>query len=759
MFRRLPPLNPFAHLRLAPRARGEGGARVSRRVRGTLRAVGLLLFCLTSAASAAEPAPGPQPAPVSADELDRLVHTLQDDTARAQLVEQLRALIAAQRGAEKEKPAATALFGRLSQQIDALSGEILAGVAMVVDAPRLLGWARAQISDTAARRLWAEAAVAFGLIFGSAAIAEWIVRAILSRLLPRFPVRRRDALLIRALFALLGLVLSLLPILVFAATAYAALSLALEPVTPTRITLLMLVNATVETRLLLCVVRSILLPADAGAVFVSIDAETRNYLYIWVRRFAVWAIFGYAIPEAAWWLGIPGALYALMLKLVGLVLAALTVIFLLQNRVPIAAWISGEPADASGWGRIRRSLGEIWHVLAILYIAGIYVIYALHIEGGFLYVLRATVLSLIVVIAARVLVRFVQGLSRRGFSIKPELKAQFPTLEQRANRYVPILSGLISLVVYVFAGLTVLQAWNVGAFAWLGSDLGRRITGNALSIGMVLIIALALWEIFANTIERYLSAIDASDTPRRMRIRTLLPLLRTALLCVIIVLTTLVVLSHIGIDIAPLLAGAGVVGLAVGFGSQALVKDIITGLFILLEDQIAVGDFVDVGKDHRGFVEAITVRTIRMRDQSGIVHIVPFSEVTSVKNLTKDFSFAVARIGISYSEDIDRVVEILRQVGDELMQDETLQSFILNPFEYMGVDALADSSVVLLVRIRTVPGKHLLVGRAYNRLVKIAFDKHHVVSRDPTPITMVETPGAREDSSRLSDPTVQRRRA
>src|SRR6202011_3465515 len=112
--------------------------------------------------------------------------------------------------------------------------------------------------------------------------------------------------------------------------------------------------------------------------------------------------------------------------------------------------------------------------------------------------------------------------------------------------------------------------------------------------------------------------------------------------------------SHVGVDIPPLLAGAGVVGLAIGFGSQALVKDIITGLFILLEDQIAVGDIVDVGKDHKGVVEAITVRTIRMRDVSGTVHTVPFSEVTSVKNLSKDFSYAIARIAISYREDIDR---------------------------------------------------------------------------------------------------------
>jgi moderate conductance mechanosensitive channel len=716
----------------------------------------LLLWLVTALAPRLQAA---EPAPVSTDELERLVHTLQDDAAREKLIEQLRGLITAQRGAERGKPAGAAFFNDVTKEVEAFSGEILAGAAMVVDAPRLLDWASQQASDSAARRLWAEAAFTFTLIFGCAALAEWTLRAIIARLLPRLPVRRSDTRLVRACFALLGLVLAVLPIAAFAATAYAMLPVITEPLTRTRITLTVLVNATVQARLLLCVVRSLLLPTDPGTAFVPIDLETRNYLYIWVRRFTFWAIFGYAVPEAAWWLGIPGALYALLLKTVGLVLAVLAIIFLLQNRSNVAAWIAGEPAAASGWSRVRRTLGETWHLLAILYIIGAYLIYALHMEGGFTYVLRATLLSLILIVAARLLVSFVQRLSRRGFAIKPELKAQFPTLEQRANRYVPILTGLVSAIIYFLALLALLQAWNVAAFAWFGSDLGRRMTGHALSIGMVLVIALAIWEVSASGIERYLSAIDARDVPRRTRIRTLLPLLQTALLGVIIVVTSLMVLSHLGIDIAPLLAGAGVVGLAIGFGSQALVKDVITGLFILLEDQIAVGDIVDVGKDHKGVVEAITVRTIRMRDLSGTVHTVPFSEVTSVKNLSKEFSYAIARIAISYREDIDRVVEILRGVGDQLAQDEAVRPFILDPFEYMGVDALDESSVVLVVRIRTLPGKQLTVGRAFNRLVKIAFDEHGIVSRDPAPIVMLNAPAALDDSAALSDTTPRRRLA
>ena len=726
------------------------------------RAAFLLLFCvatlLPTAARADPPTPAAQPAPVSVDELERLLNTLQDDTARGKLVADLRALIAVQRGAAPEQPGGLAFFAQLSQQIDAFTGEILAGVAVIVDAPRLIGWARHQVSDPAARRLWIEAGFAFVLIFGAALIAERILRWFLVRLAPRLPTRRSDTRAVRALFALLGLVLDILPILAFAAVAYTTLSMALEPLTRAGITLSVLVNATVRARLVLCVVRNLLLPADSGAVFLALDAETRNYVYIWIRRFVLWAVLGYAVPEAAWWLGAPGAIYALMLNVVGLVIALLAIIFVLQNRALIAKWIAGT-STISGWGRIRRSLAEIWPVLAVIYISGIYLIYALRIHGGFAYVARATTLSLIVIVAAQVFARFIRELSRRGFAISPELKAQFPTLEQRANRYIPILTGLTAAIVYLLAALTVLQAWSVAAFAWLGSDLGRRVIGNVLSIGMELFVALALWEIFASAIERYLSGIDATGIPRQTRIRTLLPLLRTAIMSVLVVLTSLIILSHIGVDITPLLAGAGVVGVAIGFGSQALVKDIITGLFILMEDQIAIGDVVDVGRDRVGVVEAITVRTIRLRDQAGAVYTIPFSEVTTVKNLTRDFAYVVARIAISYSEDIDRVVEILRQVSEELMADEELRPLILDPFDYQGVDTLDAASVVLLVRIRTVPAKQAVVGRAFNRLVKMAFDEHGIASRDPTQIVILGTPAASEERAPSSEAAPKRRLA
>jgi small conductance mechanosensitive channel len=246
---------------------------------------------------------------------------------------------------------------------------------------------------------------------------------------------------------------------------------------------------------------------------------------------------------------------------------------------------------------------------------------------------------------------------------------------------------------------------------------------------------------------------------RSPRTRTLLPLLRTTMMIVLAVMVVLIVLSQIGVDIAPLLAGAGIVGLAIGFGSQALVKDIITGLFMLIEDTLAVGDVVDVGGDHAGVVEAITVRTIRLRDGAGAVHTVPFSSVTSVKNQTRDYAYYVIDVRVAYREDTDAVIVVLKQVAEELKSDPAYGWLMLAPLEVIGVDRFEPSAVVISIRIKTSPAQQWTVGREFNRRMKKAFDAkgismpstHHTLyfGADPgdqaSPIRVaVETPPQQE---------------
>jgi small conductance mechanosensitive channel len=700
-----------------------------------LRNFAVLAFLLLGPAPALAQNAAPAAQPASPAELQNLVATLQDDAARAKFIQQLQALIAAQQKESATKtPDAATLFGELSERLNALTGEILATAAVVIDAPRLIQWVQDQASDSYERARWLDAALKLGIIFGFALFAEWVVRTALLR--PRAIAAARPAKNVPAklAFMVLRAIFDALPIITFAGVAYAILPLT-QPRFATERVALIFIHANLWARILLAFARTFLLPMNFPR-FLGLNEETRTYLFIWTRRFVNWTLYGLAVGEGAWWFGVPGGVVAIILKSVALVLMILAVIFVLQNRVAIAQWMRGrtrhEDMEAGvgvgTWRLIRNRLADIWHVLAIVYIVGIWCVYALRIEGGFLYIVRATALSLVVIAAARIIVNLIRRASRRGFAIGADVRMRFPTLEARANRYLPILTAGAATIVYGLAFLTVLQAWDIASFAWFDTIWGRHFTGALVSVGAVILVALIAWEIFSSVIERYLSAVDdnGQPLPRSARTRTLLPLLRTATLVLLVVMVSLIVLSELGVNIAPLLAGAGVVGLAIGFGSQALVKDIITGLFILIEDTISVGDVADVGNGHSGFVEAITIRTIRMRDMEGTVHTVPFSAVTTVKNLTKDFAFYVADIRVAYREDTDHVIEVAKEVAEELRSEPEYRPLMLEPLEVVGVDQFDPSAVIVKVRLKTLPIKQWMVGREFNRRLKKAFDRHGI---------------------------------
>jgi len=184
----------------------------------------------------------------------------------------------------------------------------------------------------------------------------------------------------------------------------------------------------------------------------------------------------------------------------------------------------------------------------------------------------------------------------------------------------------------------------------------------------------------------------------------------------------LMVLSELGVNIAPLLAGAGVVGVAIGFGSQKLVQDVITGAFILFEDTIAVGDSVKIG-DNVGTVEGLTIRTIRLRAGNGQLHTLPFSSVSTVINMSRDFAYHTFEISVAYNEDVDRVIEAIREVGDTLRGESEWAQSLPEPIEVFGVDNFDGASVVIRGRLKAVPGMQAPAGREFNRRLKKMFDE------------------------------------
>jgi len=206
---------------------------------------------------------------------------------------------------------------------------------------------------------------------------------------------------------------------------------------------------------------------------------------------------------------------------------------------------------------------------------------------------------------------------------------------------------------------------------------------------------------------------------------TLLTLLRNAVTIAIVILALMFALSEMGLNIGPLIASAGVVGLAIGFGAQKMVQDIITGIFIQFENAINVGDVITVSGT-TGTVEKLSVRSVALRDVEGTVHLIPFSSVDMVSNFSKDFAYFVCDMGVAYREDIGEVRAVMHQCFEELKDDPEKGGFVLEDLEWFGLNAFGDSAVVLRARIKTLPGQQWGVGRAYNALLKTAFDARNI---------------------------------
>lgn len=250
---------------------------------------------------------------------------------------------------------------------------------------------------------------------------------------------------------------------------------------------------------------------------------------------------------------------------------------------------------------------------------------------------------------------------------------------------------------------------------------------SGLRIVFILVSSYALLRIvrlLARKLSDMLQGLTQS-VERQKRADTLSHIVRTVATTILIVVTTMLILAEVGVNLAPILAAAGVGGLAIGFGAQNLVRDVITGFFMLLEDHIRVGDVVKIG-EQGGLVENISLRVLTLRDFDGSLHVIPHSAVTTVTNMTKDFSYALIDVGVAYREDVDAVMAVLTDVGAELHQDPEFTLDLLDDLEIVGVEALAASQVTIKIRIKTVPIKQWRIGRELRRRIKKAFDAHSI---------------------------------
>jgi small-conductance mechanosensitive channel len=525
--------------------------------------------------------------------------------------------------------------------------------------------------------------------------------------------------------------LDLLPIAAFAIVSYGGIGL-VGPLPTTELVMLTVNNAYMASRAVMVTSRMLLSPASPMLRLLPVADETAAYITVWLRRITFVLVVGYASAEAGLQFGLPWTAYDSILRVCLLLVTLFLIIVILQNRSAVSDALRAPDTTTTTLAEtprrllraLRDRLADIWHIIAITWLIAAWGVWALEVQGGFWRLSRVSLLTLVVLGVAKLADVAMRRTLARAFRITPDLARRYPGLEARANRYLPILKGIFSTIIGVLAILFLLEAWGLDAFGWFKQgQLGSRLIGSLASMGFTLLIAMAAWEAANAAIQRHLVSLSRdAQAARSARVRTLLPMLRTALMVTILVIVAFIILTEIGVNVAPLIAGAGVVGIAIGFGSQTLVRDVITGIFLLFEDALAVGDVVQVG-GLSGVVEQLSIRSIKLRAMDGSLHIIPFSAVTTVTNMTRDFAFAVMDVNVAYGEDTDRVTDVLRNVAAEMREDAKLRSAIRDDLDVMGVERLADSGVIIRVRIKTEPSQRWTVARELNRRVKRRFDE------------------------------------
>ena len=301
---------------------------------------------------------------------------------------------------------------------------------------------------------------------------------------------------------------------------------------------------------------------------------------------------------------------------------------------------------------------------------------------------------------------------------------------EHAGVYKARLMTVVYAVLRIALGLTFIelmaQIWGFSLWAFASdSRTGKVISDSLGHILLIVFVTWLAWVVLDTAIQQALqpSANRRSSREPSTRIKTILPLLRNAIKVILVVVCTITTMANLGVNVGPFLAGAGVIGLAIGFGSQQLVQDVITGLFIIIEDTISVGDWVVVDSNHAGTVEGLTIRTLRLRDSRGFVHSVPFGQIKAVVNHSRQFAFAFFSVQFTYASDIDKAIDLIREAGREISEDPLLSLSLQGPLTVFGVDSMNLDGVTVTAQFRTMSGAQSTIGRAFNARLKKAVDK------------------------------------
>jgi len=540
------------------------------------------------------------------------------------------------------------------------------------------------------------------------------------------PMPRREtaaAIIRQLLFGLFRALLMAVPLLGFALVIQGLIVVGLVTSQPGHLAVIGIGNAYLVCRGIMLVVRLLVAPSAPALRMIPVTTEGARRTCRWATIVLSTIFVGYVLVSIAEIIGLSHTGALVLARLVALAAHLEIAAGIWVSRRTVRRWIAGSPAAHGTMAVLRQGFARVWHVFALFYVLALWIAFAAGVHDAFGVLLRV----ILVVILGATLGRLAwMGRSRlleRALPDPSVSPARHPALYARARAYNPLLRVLIRLAIGALVILIILQGWGVDAFGFLASNhLSRSLLAALWFILITIAVALVLWEWLNALGNGWIEGLAASGRARQAsRLRTLMPLFRSAVAVVLVLTAGIIRLSRLGVNATPLLAISSVVGIAVGFGSQKLVQDIITGLFLLLEDAMQVGDSVTLG-GMSGTVERLSIRTIRLRGGDGSINIIPFSSVTTVTNQTRDFGYAQISLQVGYEENLDHVYAALREVAKSMRAEPRWGAMMRDDLQIFGLDEFGASGLVITGQIRTGPGQQANVRREFYQRVKQRFD-------------------------------------
>jgi len=534
--------------------------------------------------------------------------------------------------------------------------------------------------------------------------------------------------------ALLRCSFALLPLIVFMIVTTVLMSIFIDESTPQGRSVAALIDVYLVCRGIL-IAGGFFIAARAPALrLIQMSDDAARFAHDWLVRIVCVAGAGAAFAEAAAPLGMTDTAHDAILKTVALVVHVLIAMVILKCRVPVAAWIRERLKGRRSFVLLGNWIADVWAGLAVFFVMALWFVWALDVRNGYRTLFHLFGVSVFVLVVARMVAIVAFGALGRIFDTAggDEDLSSKSIAHQHAYRYYPLLRRVVRTVIIVITLMTLLQVWGIHVLTLFSSGgVGHRLASALVTIGVAAAFAVIVWEGANVMVEQRLETWTTSgDRLRAARLRTLLPMMRSALFIVIAMVVVLTGLSEIGVNTAPLLASASIFGVALGFGSQKLVQDLITGIFLLMENAMQVGDSVTLA-GVSGTVEYLSIRTVRLRGSDGSLFTVPFSSVSTVNNTNRGIGNAAVRVSIALGQDVKLAGDTLKEIGASLREDDGFKDGILSDFSLWGVDAVDGSSVTLAGQIQCRDSARWGVQREFNQRIVDRFTEHGIEIANP----------------------------